>query len=106
MIDIRIFHNTPISNEYYPLSDIIVYRGNPTAEWNGSGEHIAISKELLDQPPDPDYIKVEGNTVTICQYTLKLVAYYDNHGVGTYVARRIAPPMDEAAPTSIDELEF
>ena len=104
MTTIPIFHNAPIPADYYPLSTIMIHRGNPVAVWRGTGAYVAISKELYDEH-DSDVMTIKGNTVVVCQFKLELVAYYSGGG-GTYIARRIAPPMDETTPTTIDEIPF
>jgi len=71
-----------------------------TATWQG-GDKIQIYAPMLDNL-NARYAAVNGDTFTVCQYTLKLLAYYPDEQI--YIAQRIAPPMD--APTTIDEIEF
>lgn len=75
---------------------------NVTAKWEGEALSV-LSKVLIDDL-DPRWGKLDGDMLTICQYTLKVLAYYPAAQV--YIALRIAPPMDETAPTTIDEIEF
>jgi hypothetical protein len=103
MIDVPIVYGR-FPNEM-DVADLTIYRDRAEATWEGDSEYLAISKELIEQC-DPDVISIDGNIVIVRQFKLELVTYYNDHGVGTYLARRIAPPMDESAPTTIDEIVF
>lgn len=61
------------------------------ATWSGN-EKLLVSKPFLDDL-DPRWAKRNGDMLTICQYTLKLLAYYPDEQL--YIAQRIAPPLNE-----------
>jgi len=85
-----------VSETYDDAGDVI----DATAIWQG-GDKIQIYAPMLDDL-NARYAAVNGDILTGCQYTLKLLAYYpDEH---LYIAQRIAPPLE--APTTIDEIEF
>jgi hypothetical protein len=86
------------------FSTIECYYNNPIAKWIGASECVCISQELIEGA-DPYHLRIEGNTVYVRQFTLVLTAYYP-YGGGLYIARRIAPPMEAHAPTTIEEIKF
>jgi len=75
---------------------------NVTARWRGK-DKIIISKPLMDDF-DTRWAKLDGDILTACQFTLKVLAYFPDEQ--RYIAQRIYPsvisPMREFHAQSPD----
>lgn len=58
--------------------------GSASAEWSGP-KYLKISQELMHQA-DQDIFKRDGDTLTICQFTLRIIGRDE---LGDYIAERI-----------------
>lgn len=67
-----------------PPAEVVLGEWEVTAAWYGP-PRVLVSEELLAEA-DPRYCRRDGDTLTMCQFSLRIVGHYDEH---TLIAERV-----------------